>query len=67
MLNRALSVCNNWITFHEEIYKLKDIIHMNGHPKEIFYNNVKKFLSEKLMTSNSCQNLNDEKTYILLS
>ena len=33
---------------------------MNGYPKEIFYNHVKKFLSEKLMTTNSCQNMNDE-------
>ena len=34
---------------------------MNGYPKEIFHNHVKKFLSEKLMTTNSCQNMNDEK------
>ena len=37
LLNRAFIVCSNWFTFHEEISKLKDIFHMNGHPKEIFY------------------------------
>ena len=39
---------------------------MNGYPKEIFYNHVKKFLCEKLMTTNSCQNKNDEKKYTLI-
>ena len=39
---------------------------MNGCPMEIFCNHVKKFLSEKLMTSNSCQNMNDEKKYTLI-
>ena len=62
-LNRTFIVCNNWFTFHEEISKLKDNFHMNGYPKEIFYNHVTKFLSEKLMTNNSCQNMNDEKKY----
>ena len=65
-LNRALIVCNNWFTFHDEISKLKDIFHMNGYTKEIFYNHVKKFLSEKLMTTNSCQNMNDEKKYTVI-
>ena len=51
-LNRAFIVCNNWITFHEEMSKLKDIFHMIGYPNEIFDNHVKKFLSEKLMTTN---------------
>ena len=36
---------------------------MNGYPKEIFDNHVKNFLSEKLMTTNSCQNMNNEKKY----
>ena len=39
---------------------------MNGYPKEIFYNRVKKFLSEKQMTTNSCQNMNDEKNYTVI-
>ena len=65
-LNRAFIVCNNWFTFHEEISKLKNIFHMNGYPKEISYNHVKKFLSEKLMTTNSCQNMNYEKKYTVI-
>ena len=65
-LNRAFIACNNWFTFHEEISKLKDIFHMNGYPKDIFYYHVRKFLSEKLMTTNSCQNLNDEKIYTVI-
>ena len=36
---------------------------MNGYPKEISCNNVKKFPSKKLMTTNSLQNMNDEKKY----
>ena len=39
---------------------------MNGHPKNIFYNHVNKFLSMKLMTTNICQNMNDEKKYTFL-
>ena len=39
---------------------------MNGYPKDIYYNHVKKFLSEKLMTTNSCQNMNDEKKYTVI-
>ena len=65
-INRAFIVCNNWFTFHEEISKQKDIYHRNGYPKEIFYYHVKKFLSEKLMTTNSCQNMNDEKKYTVI-
>ena len=65
-INRAFIVCNNWVTFHEEISKLKDIFHMNGYPKEIFHNHVKKFLSEKLMTTYSCQNMNDEMKYTVI-
>ena len=49
--NRSFIVCNNWSKFHEEICKLKDISHMNGYPKEIFNNQIKKFLSKKLMTT----------------
>ena len=56
----------NWSTFHEEISKLKDIFHMNGYPNEISYNHVKTFFSEKLMTTNSCQNMNDEKKYTVI-
>ena len=51
------------LTFHEEISKLRDSFHMNGYPKEISYNHVRKFLSEILMTTTSCQNMNDEKKY----
>ena len=58
-INRAFIVCTNWFTFHEEISKLKDIFHMNGYPKDIFYNHVEKFLSKNLMTTNSCQNMNE--------
>ena len=79
-LNRAFIVCNNWFTFHEEISKLKDfyylllyyyiiyyyIFYMNGYPRDIFYNYVKKCLSEKLMTTNSSQNMNDEKKYTVI-
>ena len=39
---------------------------MNGYHEEIFYNHVKTFLSEKLMTTNCCQNMNDEKKYIVI-
>ena len=39
---------------------------MNGYLKEIFCNHVNKFLSEKLMTTNSCQNMNDEKKYTVI-
>ena len=46
--------------------KLTDIFHMNVYPKEIFYNHVRKFISEKLMTTNSCQNMNDEEKYIVI-
>ena len=66
LIHSAFIVCNNWFTFHEEISKLKDIIHINGYPKELFYNHVKKYLSEKLMTTNSCQNMNDEKKYTVI-
>ena len=46
--------------------KLKDIFHMNGYPKDIFYNHVKKFLSNKLMSTNSCQDKNDERKYTVI-
>ena len=39
---------------------------MSGYHNDIFYNHVKKFLSERLMTTNSCQNLNDEKKYTVI-
>ena len=39
---------------------------MNGYPKDIFYNHAKKFLSKKLMTINSCQNMNDGKKYTVI-
>ena len=39
---------------------------MNGTPKEIFYNHVNIFLSVKLMTSNSYQNMNDENKYTVI-
>ena len=42
------------------------MFHMNGYPKERFHNHVKKFLSKKLMTTNSCQNMNDEKKYAVI-
>ena len=53
-------------TFHDEISKLKDIIHMNGYPKQIFHNHVKKYLSVKLMTTDIFQKMNDEKKYIVI-
>ena len=40
--------------------------HMNGYSKDIFYNHAKKFLSKELMTTNSCQNMNDEKKYTVI-
>ena len=60
-LNGAFIVCCNWFTFHEEISKLKDNFNMNGYSENIFCNHLKKFLSEKLMTTNGCQNMNDER------
>ena len=62
-INRAFIVCNNWSTFNKDIFKLKDIFHMNGYPKEVFHNLAQKFLSEKLITTISCQNINDAKIY----
>ena len=40
--------------------------HMNSYSKEIFYNHVMKFLSEKLITNNSCQYMNDENKYTVV-
>ena len=65
-LNRAFIVCTNGLYFMKKFQKLKDIFHMNGYPKEILCSHVKKFLSEKLMTTNSCQNMNDEKKYTVI-
>ena len=62
-LNRAFNVCSNRFAFHEEISKLYDILHMSGYPEEISYNRVNKLLCENLMTTNRCQNINDEKKY----
>ena len=39
---------------------------MNGYPKEIFYNHAKTFLIEILMTTNSCQNMNDKKKHTVI-
>ena len=39
---------------------------MNGYPKDMFHNHEKKFISEKLMTTNSYQNMNDEKKYTVI-
>ena len=39
---------------------------MNGYPKEIFFNHAKTFLSEKPLTTNSCQNMNDERKYTVI-
>ena len=39
---------------------------MNGYPKEIFSNHVKKYLSEELMTTNSCQIMNDENEFTVI-
>ena len=39
---------------------------MNGYPTEIFYYHVKKFISAKLMTTDSCQKMNDEKKYTVI-
>ena len=64
--NRTFIVCNNIFTFHEEISELKDILQMNGYPKEIPHNHVKKFLSEKLMTTNTSQYMNDENKYTVI-
>ena len=61
--NRDFIVCINWFAFHEEISTLKDVFHMNGYPQKIIDNHLKKFLSEKLMTTYSCLNTNDEKKY----
>ena len=47
-------------------FQNKDFVHMNGYPKEISYNHAKKFISEKLTTTNSCQNMNDEKKYTVI-
>ena len=38
---------------------------MNGYLIQISYN-VKKFLNEILMTTNSCQNMNAEKKYTVI-
>ena len=39
---------------------------MNGYPKDMFCNHVKKFLSEKQMTTNSYQNMNDEMKHAVI-
>ena len=39
---------------------------MNGYPIDILCNHVKEFLSEKLMTTNICQNMNVEKKYTVI-
>ena len=39
---------------------------MNGYPNKIFDNGVRKFLSEKVMTTNSCHDMNNEKKYTFI-
>ena len=39
---------------------------MNGYSNYIFNNHVEKFLSEKLMTTDSSQNMNDDKKYTVI-
>ena len=60
-IQRSVSTESNDATRSEHNGRERVAIHMknmNGYPKEIFNNHVKKFLSEKLMTTNSCQNMN---------
>ena len=42
------------------------IFNMNGYPKKIFYYHVKQYLSEKLLTTISCQNINDDKNTVII-
>ena len=59
--------CSNWLTYNDEISQLKVIFHMNGYPREIFSNHVENFLIEKQIATNSCQNIDDERKYTVIS
>ena len=44
LINRAFIVCNNWLTFHDEMSKLKDIFHFNVYLMEILDKYIKKLM-----------------------
>ena len=51
LLNRALSICNNYDYYEKEIKKLKEIFQLNGYPKYLVNKIIKEFEEQEEITS----------------
>ena len=57
LLSRAYRICSNWILFHHEIERLKNMLMMNGYTSQLFESKLNVFLNNRFIESS---NDNDE-------
>lgn len=51
LIHRAYNVCSNWLSFDEEINRLKVFFANNGYPLHLFEKYLKTFINEKMKGS----------------
>ena len=66
LLHRAYNICSNWQTFHIEVERLREYFYTNSYPKYLIDKHVKRFISDKFVTSHRNNDIAQEKKYITL-
>ena len=68
-LHRALKICSSTSLFNQEVNKLCHIFHKNGYPVNFFnrvYDKFMKRINNSVDVSNESDDVNDERTFLLI-
>ena len=66
LLNRAYSICSNYVVFHEEVEVLKDYFQKNNYKLDTFYDILKNFLLRKRSDPDTKYDVPKMKQYVKL-
>ena len=66
LLHRAYSLCSNWLSFHTELEKLRDYFYKNSYPTHVVEKQIKRFISDKLNSSNKIESSVKDIRYVTL-
>ena len=66
LLHRAYSICSTWISFHEELERLKDYFHSNGYALPLIEKHIKRFINNRFDNNRQKIEIEKETKYITL-
>ena len=66
LLHRAYNICSTWLSFHEELDRLRSFFCINNYPRDLVEKQIKRFICNKFVNTNTKEDVIKEVKYVTL-